>query len=110
MAHKHDSDHGQHKPNNPTSTTSIDYKLIKRKDESILSLEMQDEDHADIMNELAAMIGSDRNTVQGFINNMVGNTNDPTVVESTKNKTNKDTKQPPNQLRSSMPESALHRV
>ena len=41
---------------------------------------------------------------------MVGNTNDLTVVESTKDTTNKDTKQPPNQLRSSMPESTLHRI
>ena len=71
---------------------------------------MQDEDHADIMNELATMVGSDRNTVQGFINDMVGNTNYPTVVESNNNTTDKDTKQPPNQLRSSMPESTLHRI
>ena len=41
---------------------------------------------------------------------MVGNTNNPTVVENTKDTTNKDTKQPPNQLSSSMPESTLHQI
>ena len=52
---------------------------------------MQDQDHTDIMNELAVLVGSDRNTVQGFINDMVGNTNAPT-----------------SQSKPSMPESTLH--
>ena len=110
MAPKYDTDHGQHNPSDPPSTKFADCKLVTREDESIPSMTTQDEDHTDIMNKLATMVGSDRNTVQGIINNMIGNTNDPTVVESTKNTTNKDTKQPPNQLRSSMPESTLHRI
>ena len=43
------------------------------------------------MDELAIM-GSDHNTVQGFINDMVGNTNDHTVVESNNDTTGEDTK------------------
>ena len=39
---------------------------------------MQDQDHTDIMDELAAMIGSDCNMLQRFINDMIGNTNAPT--------------------------------
>ena len=56
---------------------------------------MQNKDHTDIMDELATMVGSDRNTVQGFINNMVGTTDAPIVVEGN----NKTTTRPPNQLR-----------
>ena len=111
MAPKHDTDHEQHNPSNPPSTTSVDCKLITHKDKSIPSVTMQDEDHADIMDELAAMVGSDHNTVvQGFINDMVGNTNDPTVVKGNNDTTGEDTKQPPNQLRSSIPESTLHQI
>ena len=63
---------------------------------------MQDEDHTDIMDELVAMVGSNRNTAQGFINNMVGNTNNPTVVKDNNKTTNGNIKQHPNP---SMPES-----
>ena len=45
------------------------------------------------MDELAAMVGSDRNTVQGFINDTAGNTDAPS-----------------SQLKPSMPESTLHRI
>ena len=59
----------------------------------ITSVAMQDQDHTDIMDELAAIVRSDHNTVQGFINDMVGNTNTST-----------------SQLKPSMPESTLHRI
>ena len=72
MALKHDTDHWQHNPSDPSSITSIDCKLVTREEGSILSVTMQDEDHADITNKLATMVGSDHNTVQGFINDMVG--------------------------------------
>ena len=91
MAPKHNTDRGQYNPSNPPPTTFVDYKLVTCKDKSIPSMTMQDEDHVDIMNELATMVRSDHNTGQGFINSLVGNTNDPTVVESTKDMTNKDT-------------------
>ena len=39
---------------------------------------MQDQDHTNIMHELATLVGSNRNTVQEFINDMVGNTDVPT--------------------------------
>ena len=68
---------------------------------------MQNEDHTDIMDELAAMVGSDRNAVQGFINDMVGNTNAPIVVKGNDETTDGDIKQHPNP---SMPESTLHRM
>ena len=45
------------------------------------------------MLSLGTSVGSDRNTVQGFINDMVGNTNAPT-----------------SQSKPSMPESTLHRI
>ena len=110
MAPKHDTDHYHHIPSNIQSTTFVDCKLVTHEDKSIPSVTMQNEDHIDSMDELAAMVGSDCNTVQGLINDMVGNTNDHTVVKSNDDMTNKDTKQPPNQLRSSMPESTLHRI
>ena len=59
----------------------------------LLTVAMQDQDYTDIMDELAALVGSDRNTVQGFINDMVGNTDAPT-----------------SQSKLSMLESTLHRI
>ena len=56
-------------------------------------MSMQNQDHTDIINKLATMVGSNRNTVQGFINDMVGDTDVPTK-----------------QLKPSMPESTLHLI
>ena len=147
MASKRDTDRGHHNPSDPQPTTSVDCKLITRKDESISSETMKNEDTTDIMYELAVMRPPNRlrssipestfyqiskmvmkeavedkkmklmqsgtkiptkdvdvlclintcklywlindginkynngNSVQGFINNMVGNTTVPTVVE-----------------------------
>ena len=75
MAPKHDADHGHHNPCDPPFTISVDCKLVTRKDESIPSVTMQDENHTDIMYKLATMVGSDRNMVLGFINDIVGNKN-----------------------------------
>ena len=72
---------------------SIEGKLVTREDELIPSVAMQDQDHINIMNEFAVLVGSDHNTVQGFINDMVGNTNAPT-----------------SQSKPSMPDSTLHRI
>ena len=66
MAPKHDTDHGNHNPSNPTSNPSVDGKLVINKDESISSVAMQDQDHTDIMDKLAAMVGCDHNTAQGL--------------------------------------------
>ena len=103
MAPKHDTDHEHHNPNNLQSTRPDDRKLVTHKDESIPSVTMQNEDHTDIMDGLVAMVGSNRNTVQGFINDMVGKRNTPTVVKGN----NKDIKRHPNP---SMPGSTLHRI
>ena len=78
MEPKHDTDHEHHNPSDSLSNPSVDSKLVTHKDESIPSVAMQDQDHTDIMDELVAMVRSDRNTVQGFINDMVGNTDAPT--------------------------------
>ena len=83
MAPKHDTDHDP----------SVDGKLATHENESIPSVAMQDQDYTDIMNELRVLVGSDRNTVQGFINDMVRNNTTPT-----------------SQLKASMPESTLHRI
>ena len=95
MAPINDADHEQNIPSDPSSTPSVDCMLVPYKDESIPSVTMQNEDHTDIMDELAVMIGSDRNTAQGFIYNMVGNTDPPTVVKGN----NETTARPQNQLR-----------
>ena len=47
-----------HNPSDPPSTTSVDCKLVTHEDESIPSVTIQDEDHTDIMDELAAMLRS----------------------------------------------------
>ena len=74
MAPKYDTNHEHHNPSNPTSNPSVDGKLVTHEDKSIPSVTMQNEDHTDIMGELATML------------------------------------QPPNQLRSPMPKSTLHRI
>ena len=91
MAPKHDTDHKHHNLSDQPSNPSVDCKLVTNKDESIPSVAMQDQDYTDIMDELSTMVGSDRNTVEGFINDTVGNTDAST-----------------NPSKLSMPESTLH--
>ena len=93
MTPKHDTDHEHQNPSNSISNPSVDSKLVTCKDESISSVAIQDQDHTDIMDALAALIGSKYNTIQGFINDMVGNTNAST-----------------SQSKLSMPESTLHQI
>ena len=83
MAPKHDTDHDPF----------VDNKLATHEDDSIPSVAMQDQDYTDIMDELAATVGFDCNTVQGFANDMVGNADTST-----------------SQSKPSMPESILHRI
>ena len=56
MAPKDDTGRGHHNPRDPQPTTSVDCKLITCKNESISSEIMKNEDTADIMDELAAML------------------------------------------------------
>ena len=72
MAPKYDTDHENHNPSNPPSNSLVDCKLITPKNESIPSVAIQDQDYTDIIDELSTILGSDRNTVQRFINDMVG--------------------------------------
>ena len=66
-------------PNHDTEhDPSVDGKLTTHENKSIPLVAMQDQDHTDTMNKLKVLVGSNRNTVQGFINDMVGNTNAPT--------------------------------
>ena len=74
MAPKYDIDHRHHNPSDQPFNSFVDCKLITPKDESIPSVAMQDQNYTDIIDELSTMVGSDRNTVQRFINDMVGNT------------------------------------
>ena len=92
MVPKNNTDHEHHNPSDPPSNPFVDSKLVTHKDESIPSVAMQNQDHIDIKDELATMVGSERNTIQGFINDMVG-----------------DTAAPTKQSKPSMPESTLHR-
>ena len=78
MAPEHDTDHEHHNPSDPPSNSFVDCKLVTHKDESIPSMAMENQDHTDIMDELSTMVGTDPNTVQGFINDMVGNTDTST--------------------------------
>ena len=71
IAPKHDTDHECHNPSDPPTNPSVDCKLVTHEDKSISSVAMQDQDHTDIMDEFSTMVGSDRNTVQGFINDML---------------------------------------
>ena len=56
IAPKHDTGQGYHNPSDPQSTTSVDCKLVTGKDESSSSETIKNEDTADIMDELEAMI------------------------------------------------------
>ena len=81
---KDDTGQGHHNPRNRQSAASVDCKLATGKDESFSSEAVKDGDITDIMGELAIMVVFDRNTVQGFINDMVSersHMNAPTVVE-----------------------------
>ena len=93
MAPNSDTDHEHQNTSDSTSNPSVDDELVTHEDESIPSVAMQDQDHTNIMHELATLVGSNRNTVQEFINDMVGNTDVPT-----------------SQSKPSMPESTLHRI
>ena len=81
MAPKHDTEHDP----------SIDGKFATNANESIPSMTMKNQDHTDIMNQLRVLVDSNCDTVQGFINDMVGNSNAFT-----------------SQSKPSMPESTLH--
>ena len=59
----------------------------------VLSVTMQDQDHTNIMHELATLVGSNCNMVQELINDMVGSTDVPT-----------------SQSKPPMLEPALHRI
>ena len=64
--------------------------LATGKDKSFSSESVNNGDITDIIGELATMVRSDRNTVQGFINDMVSetsNTDTPTVVKDNNKKT-----------------------
>ena len=78
MASNHEIDHEHQNTRDSTSNPSVADEFVTHEDESIPSVAMQDQDHTDIMEELATLVGSNRNMVQGFINDMVGNTNAPT--------------------------------
>ena len=56
MTQEHDTRRGHHNPSDPQSTTSVDCKLVTHEDESIPSVTMQNKDHTDIMDELAATL------------------------------------------------------
>ena len=51
--------------------TSVADEFVTHEDESIPSVAMQDQDHANIMEELKTLVGSDCNTVRELINDMV---------------------------------------
>ena len=56
MAPKYDTDHGHHNLSDLQSITSVDCKLVTHEDESTPFVTMQNEDHTDIMDELAATL------------------------------------------------------
>ena len=77
MTCKHDTGQGHHNPSDPQSTTSVDYKLATRKDESFTSEAVKNGGVAEIMEDTL-------NMVEGFINDMVSETSHtdaPTVVK-----------------------------
>ena len=71
MASNHEIDHEHQNTRDSTSNPSVADEFVTHKDESIPLVAMQDQDHADIMEELATLVGSNRNTVRKFINDMV---------------------------------------
>ena len=72
------SNHEHQNTRDSTSNPSVADEFVTHEDESILLVAMQDQGHADIMEELATLVGSNRNTVQEFINGMVGENINPT--------------------------------
>ena len=78
MASNHETDHEHQNPSDSTFNPSVDNEFVNPKDESIPSVAMQDQDHTNIMHELTTLVDFNRNIVQEFINNMVGNTDVPT--------------------------------
>ena len=78
MAPNRDTDHEHQNTSDLTYNPFIDDELVNHKDESTPSVAMQDQDHTNIMHKLATLVSSTRNRVQGFINDMVGNTDVPT--------------------------------
>ena len=89
MTRNHDTGRGHHNPSDLQSTTSVDCKLDTGKDESFFSEAVKNGDITDIMGELVTMVGSDLNTVKGFINGMVLETihTDALTVVENNNKT-----------------------
>ena len=63
MTRKHDTGRGYHNPSNPQSTTSVDCKLATGKDDSFPSEVVKNGNITDVMDDLATMVGSDRNAV-----------------------------------------------
>ena len=78
MASNHETDHEHQNTSDSTYNPSTDDELVTHKDESIPSVAMQDQDHANIMQELKILVGSNGNTVREFINDMVVEANTPT--------------------------------
>ena len=78
MASNHEPDHEHQNTSDSTSNPSADDELVTHKDELIPSVAMQDQDHANIIQELKTLVSSKRNTVREFINDMVIQTNNPT--------------------------------
>ena len=72
------TDHEYQNTSDSTSNLSADDELVTQEDESIPSIAMQDQDHANIKQELATLVSSNRITVQEFINDMVCETVVPT--------------------------------
>ena len=93
MASNHETDHEHQNTNDSTYNPSADNELVTHKDELIPSVAMQDQDHANIMQELKTLVGSNRTTVREFINDMVVETNTPT-----------------SQSKPPMSETTLHRI
>ena len=64
MAPNGDTDHEHQHTSDSTSNPSVDNELVTHKDKSVPSVTMQDQDHTNIMHELAILVGSNRNMVQ----------------------------------------------
>ena len=71
MASNHEIDHEHQNTRDSTSNPSVVDEFVTHEDELISLVAMQDQDHTDIMEELATLVGPNRNTVREFINDMV---------------------------------------
>ena len=78
MAPTSGTDHEHQNTSKSTSNLSADAELVTHENGLIPSVAMQDQDHANIMQELATLVDSNRSTVQEFINDMVCETFVPT--------------------------------